>query len=84
MSCRIMGRTVEAAALLRVEDILRERGVKSVSAAYIVTKKNIPAKDFYDLMGYILTEEDEKGGRFYRYTLAEKRERAIDCFTAVI
>ncbi len=51
MSCRVIGREVEAAFLGALLVKLRERGVKTVSASYIPTEKNVIVVDFYAQQG---------------------------------
>ncbi|MBQ7264289.1 MAG: HAD-IIIC family phosphatase [Synergistaceae bacterium] len=59
MSCRAMGRGVEAAALSAVEADLALRGVTCLTGRYVPTAKNDPVKDFWRDMGY--ARDDEEG-----------------------
>ncbi|MCP4932808.1 MAG: HAD-IIIC family phosphatase [bacterium] len=59
MSCRVIGREVEAAFLGALLTKLGKRGIKTVSASYIPTEKNIIVVDFYAEQG--LTKSATKG-----------------------
>ena len=59
MSCRVIGREVEAAFLGALLTKLDERGVKTVTASYIPTEKNVIVVDFYAEQG--LTKSTTKG-----------------------
>jgi HAD-superfamily phosphatase, subfamily IIIC/FkbH-like domain len=52
MSCRVMGRLVEQAAMACAETDLFGLGVRELRGEYVPTPKNVPAKDFYDKLGY--------------------------------
>jgi FkbH-like protein len=84
MSCRVMGRTVETAAILRVEEMLKELGAEEIEASYAPTGKNAPVNTFYDSVGYVLVNEDNEGKKTYRFDLSEKRMSDIRCFVSLI
>jgi len=52
MSCRVVGRAIETAFLGALLKELAERGVRTVRAAYIPTKKNALVRDFYKSAGF--------------------------------
>lgn len=53
LSCRVMGRGIENALLSVTIDQIKGRGaVDKVIGEYIETKKNLPAKDFYEKQGF--------------------------------
>ena len=58
MSCRAMGRGVEAAILSGVEGFLAAEGVTELAGRYIPTPKNEPVRDFWRGMGYAQEGED--------------------------
>ncbi len=58
MSCRIIGRGVETAFLGTLLDMLKERGVRRVAAAYIPTKKNAMVQSFYASNGFSAAGQD--------------------------
>ncbi len=68
MSCRVIGREVEAAFLGALLAKLKERGVKTVTASYIPTEKNVIVADFYGEQG--LTKSATNGDE----TIYEWRE----------
>ena len=59
MSCRVMGRGVEKAFLDYIIRELYVMGVDVLVANYIVTAKNLPAKDFYSVMDFTILQNDE-------------------------
>ena len=59
MSCRAMGRGVEAAALSAIDADLAARGVARLTGRYIPTAKNEPVKHFWRDMGY--AQDDDTG-----------------------
>ena len=61
MSCRVIGREVEAAFLGALLSKLVERGVKTVTASYVPTEKNVIVVDFYAEQG--LSKSATKGDK---------------------
>lgn len=57
MSCRIMGRGIEYAFISKIIEDLKNRGINNISASYIPTQKNPPAKDFLQTAGLFKIEE---------------------------
>ena len=84
MSCRVMGRTVERAALIYLEDVLKTEGIEIVRSSYIFTNKNSPVREFYDSMGYTLTNEDKSGDKYYMRAILDTREEEKNCFVTVV
>jgi len=56
MSCRIMGRGVEDAAINLIEKELYTLGVREITGEYVKTTKNAPVVDFWGRMGYACVE----------------------------
>lgn len=54
MSCRVMGRKIEYSALKFIENLLFDKGFKTIFAQYIPTAKNIPVSEFYNNYGFTL------------------------------
>jgi FkbH-like protein len=77
MSCRVMGRYVEDLVIGLIEDKLASLGIKTLDAAYIPTRKNIPVANLFERLGYDITETDETGTKKYRGILGsiEKKGR---------
>ena len=57
MSCRVLGRTVEATMLQHLFERAQELGCTSVRGIYIPTAKNAMAKDVFARFGFALIEE---------------------------
>jgi len=75
LSCRILGRTLETAALGFACERARARGASKLSAEIIETERNTPVRDVYERHGF----SDLGGGRF---ELSLERPIAIpDYFT---
>jgi len=65
LSCRILGRNIEHTFLAEVLKRLAESGIRTVTAEYIPTQKNLQVRDFYDREQFqIIAEKD--GRREYR------------------
>jgi len=52
MSCRVMGRMIEYAAMSVIENQIFSMGIQFIEGEYIPTNKNAPVKDFFKKMGY--------------------------------
>lgn len=66
MSCRVIGRTVEAAILALLVQEASEAGTASLVADFLPTRKNSPAKDVYPQHGF---KETEQNSDILRYKL---------------
>lgn len=64
MSCRVIGRTVEAAILALLTQEAREASVTSLVGDFLPTKKNTPAKVVYPQYGFEKVEEDSDHIRY--------------------
>ena len=62
MSCRALGRGVETAFARALLNLLRKRGVETVSADFAPTAKNAPCAEFLSSLGFAAT--DTAGTRF--------------------
>jgi FkbH-like protein len=54
LSCRVIGRTVETALLAHLAESAAQRGRKRLEGWFLPTKKNAPARDFYEQHGFEL------------------------------
>jgi FkbH-like protein len=52
LSCRVIGRTVETALLAHLAASAAQRGRKRLEGWFLPTKKNAPARDFYQQHGF--------------------------------
>lgn len=61
LSCRVIGRTIETALLAHIAESAAERGRKRLIAWFVPTRKNGPARDFYQQHGFERQEENGAG-----------------------
>jgi FkbH-like protein len=61
LSCRVIGRTVETALLSHLAQSAAERGCKRLAGWFLPTKKNAPARDFYEQHGFQRQESNGTG-----------------------
>ncbi len=57
LSCRVIGRTVETAMLATIAEQAREAGARRLVGWFVPTKKNAPARDFYQRHGFQCSTE---------------------------
>ena len=57
LSCRIMGRGVEEIMMNQIIEKAKSSGIKKIKGEFIPTKKNKPAENFYEKLGF--KKEDE-------------------------
>lgn len=72
MSCRVIGRTVEAAFLSALASAAIARGCNRLIGHFLPTKKNAPAKAFYSLQGFQLESGNGDGERWV-FDLAQRQ-----------
>ena len=70
MSCRVLGRRVEAAALGVVAAAARELGARRLVGEYIPTARNAIVKDHYPQLGFAGEDADAGGSRRFVLDLA--------------
>jgi FkbH-like protein len=70
LSCRILGKGIEQAFLSYCLNLLRREGVQMIYASYLPTAKNIQVSDFYDRMGFSLTDI-RNDSKYYELPLHE-------------
>jgi FkbH-like protein len=61
LSCRVIGRTVETALLAHLAESAAQRGRKRLVGWFLPTKKNAPARDFYEQHGFNRQETNGTG-----------------------
>jgi FkbH-like protein len=61
LSCRVIGRTVETALLAHLAESAGQRGQKRLVGWFLPTKKNAPARDFYEQHGFVRQEASGAG-----------------------
>lgn len=86
MSCRVMGRSAEFEMLARVKELLQQKGIKTVKAAYIKTAKNAPVLDLYEKLGFetVTGEIKEIGDRKDYATSVESLPAVTNLFMKVL
>jgi FkbH-like protein len=62
LSCRVIGKRVEEALLAVVSRLAFDRGAQTLVGEFAPTKKNRPAEDFYERMGFV--KADSEGHRW--------------------
>lgn len=78
LSCRAIGRGIEAAAMNGIkEEILSQRGHEALLADFVPTKKNAPACGFYESQGFVKVAENQSGQQTFR--IAGDEARPVDC-----
>ncbi|MBF0353763.1 MAG: HAD-IIIC family phosphatase [Alphaproteobacteria bacterium] len=70
LSCRVLGRCVETAFLSSLRDMLHLQGAKVLTARFVPTAKNNPARDFLPTHGFDLVSNDD-GGHDYVVSLED-------------
>lgn len=70
LSCRILGKGIEQAFLYYLLNKLRKEGTQKVYASYLPTAKNTQVADFYDRMGFTLSDIQNEC-KYYEIPLRE-------------
>ncbi|UVS40905.1 hypothetical protein NXV60_07890 [Bacteroides fragilis] len=65
LSCRILGKGIELAFVHFVLNRLHSYGVGKIYADYYPTLKNAQVADFYDRVGFDLSDQKEDGAKAY-------------------
>ncbi len=79
LSCRILGKGIEAAFINKVLEIMKDKRFEQLNAEYIASSKNNQVEDFYDRMGFVLIEEKD-GSKKYRIDLLREKFRVEDYY----
>ena len=77
MSCRVLGRGVEAFAMNRVVETARAMGRAWVTAAYEPTAKNAMVSGLFGQLGFEQTASTGDGGTAWRLRVASYEPRAV-------
>ena len=80
MSCRVLGRGVEAFAMNRVVELARDRGREWVTGTYVPTGKNGMVREFFAQFGFEQAGTRDDGGTAWRLRVASYQPRAV-CMT---
>jgi len=74
MSCRVLGRKVEFAALQELVKMAQARGVKTISGMYRPTERNKLVEDHYTKLGFKEGEKEADGTRHFTMAVADFKE----------
>lgn len=77
MSCRVMGKHVEAAIISQVEKELAEDGFELLQGIYLPTDKNKPVEYLYERLDYEVQTSKENGQKIYFMNLSKRPEREL-------
>ena len=69
LSCRVIGRTVETALLSALAEQAGAEDVQTLVGWFLPTKKNAPAKEFYNLHGFTCAMEPDGESRWAQRNL---------------
>jgi FkbH-like protein len=61
LSCRVIGRTIETALLAHIAESAAHRGCQRLAGWFLPTRKNAPARDFYQQHGFECQETNATG-----------------------
>jgi len=75
LSCRVIGRTIETAILAAIAQDAEASGADLLVGTFIPTKKNAPARDFYERHGFSETAASDEASK-WELTLAG---RSVSC-----
>jgi FkbH-like protein len=71
MSCRVLGRTLEATMLHELCLVAIDRGFATITGSYVRTSKNAMVADVYGRHGFVCVHEDTDGSR-WAYDLRQR------------
>ncbi len=77
MSCRVLGREVEAATLSLLVAEARRRGATRLIGEYAPSPKNGMVRQHYEKLGFALIDEDGRGAKRLALELAAYREPVL-------
>lgn len=70
MSCRVMGRFIEDSVISFVENDIKNIGFKEIRSHYYPTKKNMPVKDLFERLGYVVIDNGKNNdNKDYKFEL---------------
>jgi predicted enzyme involved in methoxymalonyl-ACP biosynthesis len=77
MSCRVLGRRVEAAVLQELIGQARARGIRRLLGRYLPTEKNRLVEDHYAKLGFTLVEQRADGSTLWELHVADAPAAAL-------
>ena len=73
MSCRALGRGIEAALMNRLKEMASAHGVARICGRFIPTAKNAPAREFFESQGFRPVHRDPDAAVDYEMPVREMR-----------
>ena len=77
MSCRVLKRGMEDAMMNAVFAQAKKFGLEKVVGYYYPTAKNEIVKDFYEIMGFSVVQEDEVGNTSWELSVDEYETKIL-------
>lgn len=74
MSCRVLKRDMEYAMMDRLVEECKSMDIHIIKGYYYPTAKNNMVRNFYDLQGFTLIEEDAEGNTVWQYEIPKNYE----------
>jgi FkbH-like protein len=75
MSCRVLKRDMEFTMLDKLVYECGKAGIEKIIGYYYPTAKNKMVKEFYATLGFIKTNEDEKGNTIWEYEVKNHKQK---------
>jgi FkbH-like protein len=76
MSCRVLGRRVEAMVLREIVHHARARGIERLVGVFLPTERNAMVADHYEKLGFTLIERDASGESRWEFSSTNEVEPA--------
>jgi FkbH-like protein len=73
LSCRVLGRNVEDTLIAYIIEQAVVDGAQILIGEFIPTKKNAPARDFFEKHGFAKVSSNEGGSEVWEYNLQQSR-----------
>ena len=71
MSCRVLGRKVEDAALQEIIKAAKNQGIEKLIGIYLPTERNGLVADHYSKLGFTLDTQNEDGSKHYYLSVSD-------------
>lgn len=83
LSCRILGKGIEAALISTILHRLKEKGIKVVHSSFRRTEKNQQVSEFYEMQNFKLVL-DENGIKYYTFDLIKDNINVIKDYYKIL
>ncbi len=71
MSCRVLKRDMEFAMMDKLVEKAKQAGIETIRGYYYPTAKNRMVEDFYEKMGFTLTDKDQVGNTTWEFAVTD-------------